>query len=182
MTNTLMTPQEAIAVAYRADRYLRGFRPNPRRALDVVQSVQEDAELAGADPQANRIVRGAICAVTGDCYRMLGEVTTAADWYRRAAGHWKGGLGYPFLYADMVVEHRLTGHYRIALDCLRHEEAYWRSKPLLYRVYHNLNSLWWLYPLCWKQRWRERSLGLRLEALIQGQEGAGPQGTLPREG
>jgi hypothetical protein len=173
MTNTLMTPQEAIAVAYRADRYLRGFRPNPRRALEVIQSVPADAEFAGADPKADRIARGALCAVTGDCYRMLGEAATAADWYRRAAGHWKGGLGYPFLYASLVVDHRLTEHYRTALDCLRHEEAYWRSKPLLYRFYHSLSTLWWLYPSCWKQWLRERSLGRRLEALLRGQEGAG---------
>jgi hypothetical protein len=173
MTNSLLTPQEAIAVAYRADRHLRGFRPNPRRALEIIESVQEDAEFAAADSQANGIVRATICAVTGDCHRMLGEVATAADWYRHAAGHWKGGLGYPFFYADMVLEHQLAAHYRIALDCLRHEEAYWRSKPLLYRFYHHLSSLWWLYPSCWKQRLRGRSLGLRLEALIQGQEGAG---------
>jgi hypothetical protein len=135
--------------------------------------VQDDAEFPGADPRADRIIRCAICAVTGDCYRMLGDVAAAADWYRRAAGHWQGGLGYPFFYADMVAEHRLTAHYRIALDCLRDEQAYWRSKPLLYRWYHNLSSLWWLRPSCWKQRWRERSLVPRLEALIRRQEDAG---------
>ena len=173
MTNTLLTPREAIAVAHRADGYVRGFRPDPRRGLAVIQLVPEDAEFAGTDPQADRIARCALCAVTGDCYRMLGEVATAADWYRRAAGHWQGGLGYPFFYADMLAEHRLTEHYRMALDCLRHEQAYWRSKPLLYRCYHNLSSLWWLRPSCWKQRWRERSLVPRLEALIRRQEDAG---------
>jgi hypothetical protein len=103
-----MTPRAVIEVAHRADGYLRGFRPDPRRALEVIQSVPEDAEFAGADPQADRIARCALCAVTGDCYRLLGEVTTAADWYRRAAGHWQGGLGYPFFYADLVVQHRLS--------------------------------------------------------------------------
>jgi hypothetical protein len=173
MTHTLMSPQEAIAVAHRADGYLRGFRPDPRRALAVTQSVPEDAEFAGGDPQAGRIARACLCAVRGDCYRMLGAVTTAADWYRRAAGHWQGGLGYPFFYADLVVQHQLSGHYQIALDCLRNEEAYWRSKPPLYQFWHSLRSLWWLYPSGWKQRWRERSLSRRLGALNEGQEGAG---------
>jgi hypothetical protein len=45
---------------------------------------------------------------------MLGEVAAAADWYRRAARYWKRGLGYPLFYADLVVEHQLAGHYRIA--------------------------------------------------------------------
>jgi hypothetical protein len=173
MTNTHLTTQEAIAVAHRADGYLRSFRPDPRRALAVMQSMPEDAEFAGADPEADRIARGALCAVTGDCYRLLGEVATAADWYRRAARHWQGGLGYPFFCAALVVKHWLAGHYQIALDCLRSEEAYWRSKPLLYRFSHSLRTLWWLYPLGWKQRWRERSLSRRLEALNQGQEAAG---------
>jgi hypothetical protein len=173
MSNSLMRPQEATAVVCRADRHLRGFRPDPRRALEVLQSVQDDAEFSGADPQANRIIRCTICAVTGDCHRMLGDVAAAADWYRRAAGHWKGGLGYPFFYADMVMEHQLTEHYRIALECLRLEQAYWRSKPLLYRFCHHLSSLWWLYPSCWKQRLRERSLVPRLEALTQRQADAG---------
>jgi hypothetical protein len=132
--------------------------------------VQDDAEFAGADPQANRIICCTICAVTGDCYRLLGDVAAAADWYRRAAGHWKGGLGYPFFYADMVVQHQLTEHYQLALDCLRREQAYWRAKPLLHRVYHDLGSLWWLYPSCWRQRLRESSLVPRLEALIQRQD------------
>jgi hypothetical protein len=171
MTNTHLTTQEAIAVAHRADGYLRGFRPDPRRALQIVQSVPK--EFGGADLQAARIALGALCAVTGDCYRMLGDVATAADWYRRAAGHWQGGLGYPFLYADLVVQHQLAGHYQIALDCLRSEEAYWRSKPLLSRLSHSLRGLWWLYPSGWKQRWRERSLSRRLEALNQDREGAG---------
>jgi hypothetical protein len=104
---------------------------------------------------------------------MLGEAATAADWYRRAAGHWKRGLGYPFFYADLVVQHRLTEHYRAALDCLRDEQAYWRSKSLLYRFFHSLATLWWLYPGGWKQRLRERSLDIRLEALVRGQEGIG---------
>ena len=172
MANAPMTPQEAIAVACRADRFLRGFRPDPRRALEVIQSVPEEAEFSGADSQADRIARAALCAVRADCHRMLGEFATAADWYRRAAGHWKGGLAYPFFYADLVVRHRLTEHYQLALDCLRHEQAYWQSGPLLYRFHHSLRSLWWLYPSGWKQRLRERSLGLRLEALLRGPYGA----------
>jgi hypothetical protein len=173
VTNTVTTPREAIAVAHRADGYLRGFRPDPRRALEVIQSVPPDTEFASADPQAVRIARCALCAVTGDCYRLLGDVTTAADWYRRAAGHWQGGLAYPFFYADLVVRHQLSGHYQIALDCLRNEEAYWRSKSVLYRFWHSLRSMWWLHPSGWKQRWREKSLSRRLEALSQPQEGAG---------
>jgi hypothetical protein len=162
-----------MAVVCRADRHLRRFRPDPRRALEIIQAVPDDAAFAGADPRADRLIRCTICAVTGDCYRMLGDVAAAADWYRRAAGHWKGGLGYPFFYAALVVEHRLTAHYRLALECLRHEQAYWRSKPFLARFYHSLRSWWWLSPSGWKQRWRERSLVPRLEALIQRQEDAG---------
>jgi hypothetical protein len=173
MSKELMTPQNAMAAVFRADKHLRVFRPDPSRALEVIQSVQEDTDFASDDPQANCIVRCAVCAVTADCYRMLGDVTTAAEWYRRAAGHWKGGLGYSFFYTDMVVKHGLAGHYRTALECLRHEEEYWRSKPLLYRFYRGLTSLWWLCPSGWGQRLRERSLVPKLEALIQAEESAG---------
>jgi hypothetical protein len=101
----------------------------------------------------------------------LGEIQTAADWYRRASENWKAG-GYPPIYADMVVRHGLVDHYETALDCLKFNRADWAGRPLLVRLYYHLTSMWWIHPSMWQLRLRARKVLQRLEALVQ--ENAGP--------
>jgi hypothetical protein len=116
-----------------------------------------------------RVVRSIVCATTADCYRELGDVQTAAEWYRRAGQSWKGG-GFPPIYADMVLQHGLEDDYEFALDCLRHSLAEWQAKPFLVRVFWHVASGWWLKPWDYRAAWRtflrQRALVSELETRL----------------
>jgi hypothetical protein len=163
--------REALEKAYEAASHLRGWRQDPRRGLAIILPYGDCVDFIDAPPLASRIVRSLVCAVIADCYREMGEVVTAAEWYRRASESRKRG-GYPSLYADMVISHKLADHYENALDCLKESKANWKAKPLLVRFYWHVVSMWWIYPSAWKFRFREGNLIPQLESLVRaGKEG-----------
>jgi hypothetical protein len=92
----------------------------------------------------------------------MGDIGTAAEWYRRAGQSWKIG-GFPAIYADMVLRHRLADHYETALDCLQSNLADWQAKPLVVRIYWHVVSGWWLRPWLYRSIWQT---SLRQSALV----------------
>jgi hypothetical protein len=169
---TSATPKQALDAAMDASRYLQGLRMDPRRALRIIEPYAACGLLVGATPAQSLRVRSIIHAVIADCYRELGEVTAAAEWYRSASQNWKVG-GFPGFYADMVITHRLADHYETALECLKVSQESWRARPLLMRLYYHVTSCWWLYPSMWRILTRERGFVPRLEALIRDRAASG---------
>src|SRR5262245_27691680 len=163
---TTATPKQAIDAAIDASRYLHGVRKDPGRALRIIERYAACEFVAGAGAEQALRVRSIICAVIADCYRELGDVKVAAEWYRSASQSWRVG-GFPAFYADMVITHELADHYETALECLKVNDESWRSRPLLVRWYYNIACCWWLYPAMWRLRLRERSFIPRLETLIK---------------
>jgi hypothetical protein len=165
--------REALEKAYEAASHLRGWRQDPRKGLAIILPYGDCVDFVDATPLTSRKVRCLVCAVIADCYREAGEVVTAADWYRKASESWKVG-GYPSLYADMVITHKLADHYENALDCLKESKANRKAKPLLTRLYYHIISMWWINPSIWKHRFRFREGNLirQLESLV----GAGKEG------
>jgi hypothetical protein len=181
MPDALVKAEDALLAAIRSGRRLLRLRPDPQGALEIIRPYADCQEYAVGErvkPEDRdklvRVIRSMVCAATADCYRKLGDVRTAATWYRRAGENWKVG-GFPPLYADMVLRHGLEDHYEAALDCLRHSLADWRAKPFLVRVYWHVASRWWLRPwayrLAWRTILRQRTLLAQLEARVDGREG-----------
>jgi hypothetical protein len=164
----LKTPQQVGETIVTVSKYLG---KEPHRALAMLEPFCSITEFAGATPEQNLKLRSMIYGTAGDCYRALGDMATAADWYRRASEQWKEG-GYPSLYAEMVIANRLVDHYQNALDCLKHDRARWKARPLSTRVYYNVVSKWWLHWAGWKWRMRQRGLVPKLEALLRERGGA----------
>ncbi len=169
--------EDALLAALRANDHLSGLWQRPRRALEIIRPYADCEEYATGEqvkPEERekllRVIRSIVCAVTADCYREMGEVRTAADWYRRAGESWKVG-GFPAIYADMALRHGLDDHYEPALDYLRHSHADWKAKPLLDRVYWHVVSGWWLKPWDYRAAWRtilrQSTLLVRLEARVR---------------
>jgi hypothetical protein len=170
-----VTKREAYLAVKAAARYLEWPRKDPARALALLAPYAECEEFTDATPREQQMMRSIVCAVFGDCFRAMGEVKTAADWYLRGWGNSQAAGSPPFFascYALMVVDERLADHYAPALDALRASEASWRSKPLLVRLLCHAASMWWLRPAHWRLRLRERGLVRELEGLIQ--NGTGP--------
>jgi hypothetical protein len=168
--------EDALQAAIRSSSHLSGLWPDPQKALEIIRPYADCGEYSAGErvqpknrDRLLRAVRSMVCAVTADCYRELGDVRTAAEWYRRAGQSWKVG-GFPALYADMVLRHDLDDHYEVALDYLRHNLADWQSKPFLVRLYWHVASGWWLRPWNYRAAWRtflrQRTLVAQLETRV----------------
>jgi hypothetical protein len=161
-----VTPKQALDAVIQASNYLQGLSHNPSQALAIIEPYTRYEHFDGASAEQTLRVRSIVCAVVADCYREMGSVEIAADWYRTASRHWKVG-GFPEHYANMVLTHELVDHYETALDCLKATRADWHARPFLVRLYFNVRALWWLYPSECSQRLRHRTFIRRLEALIR---------------
>jgi hypothetical protein len=161
-----VTPKQALDASIQASKYLQGVNHNPSQALSIIEPFAECDQFIGASAEQTLRVRSIVCAVVADCYREMGSVEIAADWYRTASRHWKVG-GFPEYYANMVITHGLADHYETALDCMKTTRADWHARPFWVRFYFNVRALWWLYPAEWSQRLRHRTFIRRLEALVR---------------
>ena len=166
MPSEPVTPKQALDAACQASNYLQGLNHNPSRALAIIEQFAQCKQFSGASDERTGRVRSIVCAVVADCYREMGNVEIAAEWYRSAARYWKVG-GFAEYYANMVIIHELADHYETALDCLKATRADWHARPFLVRLYFNVRALWWLYPSEWSQRLRHHTFIRRLEALIR---------------
>lgn len=164
-----VTRQEVGDAVREASRYLQGMRQDPARALTVLEPYRECEEFSECTPDEARKLRSIVCVVIADCYRELGQVRTAAEWYRRGGRSFKGG-GLAFLYADMVIQHQLQEFYDDALDWLEKSQAIWQATPLITRVFYHVITCWWLYPSQWRMRFRERQLIREMRALVSARE------------
>ncbi len=175
--------EDALRAAFRSGRKLSGLWPAPQKALEIIRPYADcERYVAGerVKPEDRdkllRVVRSIVCAVTADCYREMGDVRTAAEWYRRAGESWEAG-GFPPFYADMVLRHRLDDHYEAALGFLRHNLANWKAKPFLVRVFCHVVSGWWLKPWNYRSAWRtflrQRTLVAQLETRVSERKGTG---------
>jgi hypothetical protein len=165
-----VTVREVINAIRAATPYLEWARWDPARALDIMLPYADCEEFTDAQPDMYLHVRNLVCAAVGDCYRELGQVNEAVEWYYRARICWKEGGASPFwapVYALVVVDHRLADHYDKALECLRALKSYWLKQPLLSRLYWNIVSGWWFRPHHWRMRRRKAKLIPQLEALIK---------------
>jgi hypothetical protein len=181
MADEPLRAEDAVLAAMRSSRHLSGLWTDPRKALEIIRPYADCEEYSVPDHAPNpdgglRKARSIVCAITADCYRELGDVGTAAAWYRRAGQSWKVG-GFPGIYADMVLQHGLDDHYGAALDYLRHNLTDWQSKSLLARLYWHVVSGWWLRPWdyrgIWRTFFRQRHLVAQLEARVAGREEQG---------
>jgi hypothetical protein len=164
-----ITGHEAVQAALRANRRLNGFfglGRDPSRALAIMEPYRNCDQYTWVTPAQNQRIRCIVCAITADCYRELREIETAAVWYRRAGECLKGGI-FPAIYADMVLAHGLAEHYATALEQLQDQQASWRSRPWLLRLYYEVVSFWWLHPAVWKLRLRQHTLQTRLKELVE---------------
>ena len=172
--------EEALRAACRAGRRLSGLQQDPDGALEILEPYSACPEYSCGEwvgPEQRdlllRVARAMVCAVTGDCHRGLGDVRTAAEWYRRA-GQCHKACGFAAIYADMVLQHWLDDHYEVALDYLRQSLADWQSRPLLVRFYWHVVSGWWRQPWNYRESWRtvfrQRALLAQLEARVAERE------------
>jgi hypothetical protein len=126
------------------ERFLRARQPDYRKALQLLEPFRECHGFHDATADASALVMSLLCATFGDCYRELGEVVSAANWYRRAGGY-REGTGFAEYYADMVVKHQLRDHFQVALSSLRASAEQKQTTPALRRAYYNVVSIW----KCW---------------------------------
>ena len=177
---------DAMWAVLRCGRRLSGLRPDPEGALEIIRPYADCEAYAAGErfgpknvDRRLRIVRSLVCANVADCHRELGDVRTAAEWYRRAGQSLKEG-GCPALYADMALRHELDDHYEVALDYLRHSLAVWQAKPLLVRLFWHVVSGWWLHPWDYRSLWRtifrQRALVAELEARVAERAGQEERG------
>lgn len=102
-------------------RTARSIQPENEFSRKIERVQPENRDRLG------RVVRSLVSAVTADCYRELGDVRTAAEWYRRAVQSWKVA-GFAAIYADMVLQHGLEVANRSADQCrvrVRRDSAYY---------------------------------------------------------
>jgi hypothetical protein len=95
-------------------------------------------------PNVSATMMSMLLATLGDCYRELGLVKQAASVYQRSLSYRPSGCH--LYYADMVLNHGLSDHYRSALEGLRSSEENRRGVPIWKRVLAYITSLW----MCWR--------------------------------
>ena len=155
----------AMKDVFEASRYLVWWRNRPEKALEIVTPLHSLEMPEGVETDKYDRVMSFVMAVTGDCYVTMKEPVRAAEWYRKAANHNKCG-GYPSLYADIVLKHHLSSHYRMALECMEANDANWKKQSILVKLLSHLISRWWLHPQIWRLLLIKHSLFRRLQDRI----------------
>lgn len=140
------------------ERLMRARRTDCREVLAILEPFRESSGFPDASPDRSAVAMSLVCATFGDCYRELGEIATAANWYRRAGNH-REATGFAECYADMVVKNKLRDHYQSALCSLRASMEHNRTSSFLTSAYYSLVSM----LKCWPS-WR---MGRQTNRLIQ---------------
>jgi hypothetical protein len=172
MSDTGLEPPQAtgFSAAFRTLKecawLLRAKQPDYHKVLELLEPFRECNEFTDVEPDASAVAMSLLCATFGDCYRELGEVATAANWYRRA-GSYREATGFAEYYADMVVKHQLRDHYQPAFCSLRASREKNQKTSLLARAYYNAVSMWKCWP-SWRMSRQSNRLVRKLSDLLGG--------------
>jgi hypothetical protein len=159
------------AATMNAAREISGYRPKPECALKYLEPYFKINSIDGLEKSGSDTIMSLYSATVADCYREKGDVGSAAQWYRRASV-FSTSCGFADLYADMVIQHRLSDHYEHALMCVEQGHKKWKSNSLQKRIYYWLVSLYrhlkhpWDIPKLVSLSLRSRGLEQKLKQLV----------------
>jgi hypothetical protein len=160
------TQPVGFSAAFRAlkqcETLLRAKLPNYHKVLELLEPFRHCNGFPDVTSDESNVVMSLLCATFGDCYRELGDVETAAKWYRQA-GTYSEGTGFAEIYGAMVVAHGLRDHYQPALCSLRASKERDRKTSLLSWAYYNLVSMW----KCWPSWRMSRQTNRLIETLTE---------------
>jgi tetratricopeptide (TPR) repeat protein len=128
-----------------ADRLLH-MRPVSVTEVEAILKPYHDCTgILDNDGETADSARSMIFALTADAYRAVGDMESAAEWYRQASNISPGG--HYQIYAHLVVKHGLSGHYADALAAVELGRQRWEQRPIGERVRLKINA-WrmWLDP------------------------------------
>lgn len=129
-----------FAATKKASKEISRFRPKPEQGLEHLEPYFNIDSIDGLKKPGSDIILCLYSATVADCYREKGDIVSAAQWYKRASTFRICG-GFPNLYAQMVIKHRLSDYYKNALMCIEQGRKEWKSMPLYKRIYYWLVSL-----------------------------------------
>jgi len=118
----------------KAAKEISRFRPKPERGLKYLEPYLNIDAIDGLEKLRSERILGLYSATVADCYREKGEVSSAAQWYRRASTFGMN-FGFANLYAEMVIKHKLLERYEHALMCVEQGHKDWKAKPLYKKIY-----------------------------------------------
>jgi len=110
----------------KASREISRFRPKPERGLKYLEPYLNIDAIDELEKMRSERILGLYSATVADCYREKGDVSSAAQWYRRAST-FRMSCGFTNLYAEMVIKHKLSDYYEHALMCVEQGHKEWKE-------------------------------------------------------
>jgi tetratricopeptide (TPR) repeat protein len=161
--------KDIFSATMKASRELTRFHPRPDCGLKYLEPYLDMDAIDGLKKTTSDNILCLYLVTVADCYREKGNVDIAAQWYKRASSF--RIMGSADIYAEMVINHKLSDYYEHALMCLQESRKEWMARPFYERIYYWLVSLTsylehpWDIPKLISLHLRSTSFEKKLQAL-----------------